>query len=146
MSLVLQSRSLLRYTIRAMRWRYLAAGVVLGIAVTYAAAASSRSDYVTPHMQTGTLLVVNDSGFTFHPDGKSRKPTTSPDGTRSLGWDAQEWGDCDDQGNNCHWYEGVRPRCIHVGEHVKIAWVNVNYGSLSKESVLWTKCLDASTT
>jgi hypothetical protein len=129
-----------------MRWPYLAVGVVLGIAATSAAAALSGSDYVAPHLQTGTLLVVNDSGFAFQPDGKSKARTIAPDGTRNLGWDDQEWGDCDDQGNNCHWYEGVRPRCIHVGEHVKIAWVNVNYGSWSKETVLWAKCLGVSAT
>jgi hypothetical protein len=92
-------------------------------------------------VQTGTLLLVSNTGFTFQPDG-----TPSPDGSRVLAWDTDEWADCDDQGNNCNWVEGVRPRCIHGGAHVKIATVNVNYGGWSKERLLWMKCLDASTT
>jgi hypothetical protein len=127
-----------------MRLRYLLLGVVLGVAVTSASVAFSGSNYVTPHVQNGTLRLVNDSGFVFQPDGKSEVQNASPDGTRALGWDNPEWGDCDDQGNNCHWYEGGRPRCIRVGARVKVAWVNVNYGTLSNETVLWTKCLDAS--
>jgi hypothetical protein len=124
-----------------MRWRYLAVGVVLGIAVTYAAAAFSGSKGVGPYVQTGTLQVVNLSGFVFRPDGGWKVQDGPSTGTRPMTWNDSEVGECDDQGNNCHWFEGMRPRCIRAGARVQVAWVNADNGDFSEQKTLWLRCL-----
>ena len=37
----------------------------------------------------------------------------------------------------------LRPRCVHVGARVQLAWVWANYGDSSHEEVVWLKCLGA---
>ena len=97
-----------------MSWRSLVVGIVIGAAVTYAAASYGGSNASAEHVQTGKLLMINGagmahpSGFVFQPDGKSPKQNGSADGTRSMPWNSM-WATCDDNGDNCTWIEGDRP-------------------------------------